>query len=412
MANADFRFAHLVPAGQSGRSTDIGIVVIKRGLPEQRWRLGGLGPRFPIYRRSWSSALGFTLARPGDDWHFASIYSDDMTLQRLIHLPPDDRGGCPGVSQPTLFRCTRYSPASWAEIPILAFSDTIDVTVARFRAAADSVDLYVSSRLPLRWFWTRNLPDARATDSIWYGLTVEDAFGKRFVQSIRPRALPTRELEWREQWMVRVPAVNMMHRVEAFLPAQQQMAIGSRLLTSVDESRFVINDFGMSDVLVADAVSSRTAVTKSMRALDITPNGAVIKPGGTVALAWEIYGLSADSEGIARWNVTISREDGRFVDRGDVRAVIVGSPGANAQVQPNEPGASLIKYNRSERVQPTIVEMLRFGMPNITSGRHVLVLRVEDLVSKRVIERSVSLRVLDPAEQSRKDGWRYPVRSR
>ena len=157
----------------------------------------------------------------------------------------------------------------------------------------------------------------------------------------------------------------------------------------------------MSDVLVADSIADARKPVRSWRDLRTVPNGAVIPVAGGVAMGWEIYGLTRGANGRSRWRVTLSREDGRAVVNMDMRSLIVGDPEAGVKVVSAEPDATMMSYVRNEPSQSRMVEYIRFRMPDIGEGRHVLRVRIEDLLNNRVTQRSVTVRVLDPRRQSR-----------
>jgi hypothetical protein len=136
--------------------------------------------------------------------------------------------------------------------------------------------------------------------------------------------------------------------------------------------------------------------------LRTVPNGAVIAPGEGIAMGWEIYGLSRGPDGRSQWRVTLAREDGLPVVNMDMRSLIVGDPAAGVKVVADEPDASLVNYTRNEPTQPVVVEFIRFVFPDKSERRHVLRVRIEDLLNHRVTQRSVSVRVLDEKAQARK----------
>lgn len=430
MADANIRFAAVALPGQSGSATDAGTVLLKRSFPEPRWRVPppppmpiGMtaGNRFanPVVtlERTWLGGLTdrhrFASSEPGSSSTIdipAALWSNEFTLHQRIHVPIPGSERCRrAVAEPTLYKCVKSDNGYWEDVPFevrrtppRSYRDTIDVTMARFRTGTDSVDLFVAGRVPLRTFWHRNDTAARRQDSIVYGVTIATSLGDHLFQSQRTRALPSfGEVSFVEQWTVRAPIVNMMHRVEAYVPRQLRAARGSRRLTSPAEATFVTTGFGLSDILLADSLAISGNVLSSWRDLRVMPNAGVVAPGGRLAMAWEIYGLTPDSLGRVQWRVSLSREDGLPVIADDARDVIVGSAHAGAQIHAVEPDASLISFRRETAASDVVVDFLFFHLSDTRPGRHVIIVRIDDLVAGTSTTRSASIRILDERAQGR-----------
>lgn len=406
MADADFRYAYLAKPGQSGSQLPIGIVLLRRGVPDLRWQMT-VTPRGRLedvfYERRWPGGFRTSLLAKGDSMHWMAMYADAMTLPYRIQLPLDSGRSCHNLTNMrTLFLCARNDDASWQDVPFEAKQDTIDVTAARFRAAGDSVDYYFGARIPLRKFPHVNAQGVERHDSIVFGATVATAAGIRLDQQRARRPLPrSNDVAFTAQWRTRVPKGDVMHRIEAYEPRSLASARGSRMFTSASAATFVATSFGMSDILVADSIADARQPVRTWQDLRIVPNGASIAPKGGLAMGWEIYGLTRGADGRSRWRITLSREDGRQIVNMDMRSLIVGDPGAGVKVLSNEPDAALLSFTRNEPHQPVVVEYIRFNVPDIGEGQHVLRVRVEDLESGRITQKSVTVRVLDARNQGR-----------
>jgi hypothetical protein len=401
MADANFRYAHLAKSGQSGSEVPLGIILLRRGVPEVRWRYRRTADGHDSFVRTWPGGYSTQQVFSGDTAKWTVFYTDEMTLPVRVLKPLDKVTGC-ASPVPTLYLCARADNASWFDVPFEARQDTIDVTAARFRSSADSLDYYFGARIPLRKFMHRDDTDAERSDSIIYGATIATARGIQQFQQRATRDLPRfNEVAFHSQWRARVPVGDIMHRIEAYEPRKLASARGSRMLTSVGAATYVTSGFGMSDVLVADSISQTRRTARNWRDLRTVANGGVTAPGGGVAMGWEIYGLTRGADGRSRWRVTLSREDGRAVVNMDVRSLIIGDPEAGVKVVSAEPDATMLSFVRNEPSQPVMVEYIRFRMPDVGTGRHVLRVRIEDLLNNRVTQKSVSVRVLDPKTQAR-----------
>ena len=324
-----------------------------------------------------------------------------MSPATVARSSVDNRSSC-SKAFTTLVECARDQSASWGEVVFYARLDTIDVTLARFRARSDSVDLYIGARLPLRGFRHRGSAGARLADSIDYGFWVSTSLGSVLHHRAATRQLPREgDIAWTDQWISRVGDGNIMHRVEAVDRRYARGARGAAFLTSADAAIFRLKGFGISDILAADKAEPRKPLLQSWRDLDIAPNGGVVAPRLPIALAWEVYDLKAGPDGRAKWRVQLRREDGTLKSRFDVQSLIVCAPNAGTQVIASEPDASDISYVRTEPARRTVVEYLRFNLADAQPGRHVLVLEIEDLIAGTKTSRSVSLRILQPSAQNR-----------
>lgn len=401
LADANFRYAYLAKPGQSGSQLPIGIVLLRRGVPSPRWQTVNTDGMV-MYQRTWPGGLTTGIVA-GPTPNAFLMYADAMTLPYRIELPLGPGRSCHHLGElRTLFLCARHDDASWHDVPFEGKQDTVDVTAARFRTATDSVDYYYGARIPLRTFPHVNTAGAARTDSIVFGATVATAAGIVLDRQRAQRGLPgSSDIAFTAQWRSRVPKGDVMHRIEAYQPRSLTSARGTRMLTSTGAATFLTTSFGMSDVLVADSIADARQPVRTWRDLRTVPNGATIEPKAGIAMGWEIYNLTRGADGRSRWRVTLSREDGRQIVNMEMRSLIVGDPAAGVKVRSNEPDAALLSYTRNEPTQPVMVEYIRFNMPDVGEGRHVLRVRIEDMESGRITQKSVSVRVLNPKKQSR-----------
>lgn len=193
----------------------------------------------------------------------------------------------------------------------------------------------------------------------------------------------------------------MMHRIEAIEPTKPRGARGVAFRTAAELVEFQMRGFGMSDLLVAASAKPRTTTVRRWSDLTYTPNGAVIAPRANFDLAWEVYDLQPAADGRVRWSVEIRREQGTSATRDDMRDVLVNSSTAGARVLANEADAPAVAYTRDEAAAAAVVDHLSFNLGDQPPGRHVVQVKIRDLVSGRVATRGVSVRILPPGAQRR-----------
>jgi hypothetical protein len=409
VAEADFRYADITPNGQSGSETKVGHMLVRLGAPTDRWHVGGRsvggGEGMLWMEGGWRSmaALAY-IEELRDTW--TVFYGPTFTMQRASLFPTERSSSCRKDEHAivSLYDCALTRRADWEGVPFWAVTDTIDVTLARFRARGDSVDVYVGARVPMRSFTQRYELNAEPNSRIAISLWLTSAIGTPVVHKSLGGELPDPGLVARfAQFTGRVGSQAMMHRVEALDALRPAGARGAAQFNSAEQVAFPTKGFGMSDVLVAASIKPKSQrVPLRWTDLDMTPNGAVIAPGQRFALAWENYDLKPGPDGRVRWRVQIKREQGAVVTRADMKDVLAGSANAGTKVLANESDAPDVSFTRDAPSTDVTVDFLStFSFDRVPVGKHVLQVLVEDLVAHTTVSRSVSVRVLDPAMQKR-----------
>jgi hypothetical protein len=216
---------------------------------------------------------------------------------------------------PTLWACALAEPANWSGVPFYGILDEVDVTLARFRAAGDSADLYVGARVPYRRFAPRSDASERRDDRLTFTLFLSSLTGQQMYRSAQSRPLPpAADIAWTTQWQTRTGSLSLMHRVEAVELRRPSGARGVARATSDSMVSFPLRGFGMSDILLADTLRTNASGLSSdspdgrtvMRwyHVDIVPNAAVVRPGQRFSMLWEVYDLVPG----ARWPDQLARQ--------------------------------------------------------------------------------------------------------
>lgn len=412
VAEADYRYADIATHGQSGSETVAGEMLLRRGPVDDAWTVVTLsGDRYRL-RRGWRNFTATAVIDSAPDlWR--AFYSGRLAPSVFAKWPViEATTGCrtDGLEMRTIFSCTKARRADWTDVPFWGVTDTIDVSAARFRAPGDSVDIYLGARLPLRQFSHRDTPIPDLKERITLSAWLATPLGEPIFHADEPRPLPKRsEVAWTSQWTARVSHGDVMHRVEALEPGKAIGARGAVVHTNNAQVSIALRGPGMSDVLIAANARPHRAGTLRWSDYEIQPNGAVVAPREMFSMLWETYGLMPAPDGHVRWRVSLHRETGVRKRDTDVRGMLQGVKTAGERVVASEPEVPAMMYTRDEPAADAIAETMRFGLGDVPPGLHVVEVRIEDLVAKRTMSRSVSIRVLDPRAQQREaTGGRAP----
>jgi hypothetical protein len=403
VAEADYRYADAAAPGQAGSETNAGTMFLRLGPFEDQWHLARVADGYQQLWREWTGFIIQTNIEAAPDlWR--AFYGGHFATEPVTLWFPSNRAGCPPESPTflTQVQCARGLRADWTGVPFWGTTETIDVSVARFRARGDSTDLHISARVPLRRFSHRDMDRANRAEGITLGAWLKTPLGDSVYQSAERRDLPrSSEVAWTAQWTPRTGSSVVMHRVEAIEPTNAIGARGAMRHTSDAQVDIALRGPGMSDILVA--ASAKESRVPALRWTDysIEPNGAVVVPRALFSLIWEMYDLMPAPDGRVRWKVSLHRETGAHKQNMDMRDMLRGARSAGARVVADEPEVPAMMYSRDANAAPAIVEHMRFGLGDVAPGLHVVEVRIEDLVAKRTMSRSVSVRVLDPRSQQR-----------
>ncbi len=407
VTEADYRYADIAPHGTAGSETPPGQLLQRLGAPYSNWRVTHT-PSFgrTVMTAGWPSMPATVeIEDNSESWHL--FYGNALTPSKAALFTPVYTAQCP---QPvdrlnTLLLCALTRRAEWNGVPFYGTSDTIDVTLARFRAPHDSADVYIGARVPLRAFSHRDATDATAKDRITVGAWLTSTTGTPIFHHDSAWTLPKEgTIASYAQWRAKSGSGYMMHRVEAMEPSQLASARGVAQYTSDSAVTFLLRGFGLSDILVAKSARLRSGLSSAPARwsdLVVEPNGGVVLPLQTFAIAFEMYDLRPDANGRVRWRVELRREHGSLVSRDNMRDALAASNKAGSRVLAVDSDVPDVSYTRDAVAAPATLESINFGFSNAPVGRHVLNVRVTDLVSGQSVSRSVSVRILAADAQQR-----------
>ena len=212
-------------------------------------------------------------------------------------------------------------------------------------------------------------------------------------QRVWPLPIPS-TIALDDQYHARIASLSSMPRIEGMEPTRMNGARSAAQFTSVAQVDFPLRGFGMSDPFVAETVELRAGKSRRWTDLTVTPNGGVVEPGQNFALAWELYDVMPDPNGRVRWRVEVRRERGNVSIQSDMQQVMMGSKVAGTKVIADDADAPDISYVRGADAQLSILDYLSgFGFGHISEGKHVVQVRVTDVVSGQSVSRSTTVRV-------------------
>lgn len=420
VAEADYLYGDARVLGRSGSETRAGAMLLRLGAPDGQWSMDTPDGSFRRLTRGWRLVKTVRSILVNDEtWrifygqHFtidgvtrSGSYAAPQTLTSTnTRTRPVRTSACESSVRifSTVYDCALARQADFTGVPFYGTTDTIDVTIARFRASHDSSDIYLGMRMPLRRFKSRSDIAAQRTDSLVTGAWLTTLDGAPLFHAQRAWPLPdASSIALYDQYHARIKSLSSMHRMEGMEPSRMTGARGAAQFTSVAQVDFPLRGFGMSDPLVAEAVELRGGGSRRWTDLIVKPNGGVVEPGKKFALAWELYDLTPGPDGRVRWRVEVRRERGSVFTQNNMQQVMVGSKAAGTKVLANESEAPDISYVRDAEAQPAILDYLSgFGFGDVPDGKHVVQVRVTDLVSNKSVSRSTMVRVLSPRAQLR-----------
>jgi GWxTD domain-containing protein len=270
-------------------------------------------------------------------------------------------------------------PVRFDNVPAVAEMDTILVQFAQFRGeGGESTELGIYTFMPVgRMTRGATVREAELTTAA----IVRDGRMRDVQQDRRQeliRADDSLLIEQRSFRFEMQPAEYLL-RLEAELPALERAARSTSLLA--------IRSYGpdslmLSDVLVAEQVAPRDSAFDRWRDFLVIPSVGRFTPDAPVGLLWEIYNLTPDSTGTARYTVDV-RITVRSIERKGFAARILGGIGDAMGLTARGDDAVALSYDRSATARPggTQVEYLSVQLEDAPKAEYAISLTVTDRVS-------------------------------
>jgi hypothetical protein len=270
-------------------------------------------------------------------------------------------------------------PIRFDNVPAVAEMDTILVQVAQFRGeGAESTELGIYSFMPIG----RMVRGAAVSQlDLTTAAIVRDARMRDVQRDLRQeqvRADDSLLIERRSFRFELVPDQYLL-RLEARLPALERSARST--------SPLLLRSYGtdslmLSDVLVAEQVEPRDSGFARWRDFLLVPSAGRFTPDAPVGLLWEVYNLTPDSTGTARYTVDV-RITVRNIERRGFAARILGGIGDAMGLTARGDDAVALSYDRQARARPggTQVEYLSVELEDAPKAEYAIAITVTDQVS-------------------------------
>lgn len=348
IAYAELRFGSN-PVGLSlGSDTPLGNLYIRYGPPQIK------------QANFWLYDSGLVFSRFGSRFALESTHPDVPLLKRIEN----------------------WQPVRWDNLSKIKI-DSMSAQVARFRSREDSVDVLIAARVtPPR---DVAIVNARQLTNIWIaGLASAQMYSDSVQLTPDSLVMSTKRLGVGEYYF----------RMEGVTPTATTAERASWFLTVGNDSLsgFAMRGFGMSDVVLADSVSSNGPVNR-WSDLRLRLTGSSTARGNQIALVWETYDAGAVG-GLVRYDVEIRVEPEERRGVANINAEIAPGLRGVTNVRRRQTGRGVtFQYSRETPYAQTLVESTQLEIGSLPQGSYQITVGVRDNVSGRSTSRTLSLRV-------------------
>ncbi len=296
-------------------------------------------------------------------------------------LDPDD--------QREIERLRDTVPVVWTNAGTKPIADSINVTLTRFRALADSSDVYFAAELPVKHLvedvdLARGALDIQLQAFTWRAKPVFQASSHETIDFAHP------DLNQMHAWKTRLQAGTFLYRVEALQPDAGR---GARAASRIE--LIPAGGFGLSDVLVADSVSPRGGADGRWSDFRIAPSVGRVKRGQAFAMLWETYDLKPLPNGSVSYKVTITLRREKGGGLGAFVAKIIGGVGSAIGITGSGADRISLSYPRQAPARPVIVDYVTLAVGGAPPGSYILSVAVTDLTSHRQTLRERALTIVE-----------------
>lgn len=314
-------------------------------------------------------------------WYSAdeAFLFDQLPTYRVVTLKPEDL---------RTFRHLRETvPVVWKNAGDTRVMDTVNVQLVRFRAAADSADVFLAASVPVARL-------VRGIDLSRGALDVEfEAFTWRAERAVQKSVHQVLDLtrgasDEVQAWRTRVPPGAYLYRVEALQPDAMRGARGASRI-EVGPAR----GFGMSDLLVAGRVAPSTSAGR-WSDFAITPNLGRVRRGQPFALLWETYDL-APKDGNNRYDVAIRLRRVRSGGLAGLAARIVGGVASAIGLSRSGTDEVSLTFPRQIPARPIAVDYVTLDLGTAQTGEYTLEVTITDQVTHQRVTRESTITVVE-----------------
>lgn len=355
--------------GAPGHETDRGVVYLRYGPPEV-WASFGRGRQNPQ-----DAVSGLESDRNTIVW----LYPASQLRFMFSMTPGFGRTTFSGDFRAFYNEVRDLFPVRFDNVPAVAEMDTILVQFAQFRGeGAASTELSVYSFMPIG----RMTRGAQASQlPLTTAAIVRDGLMREVRRDQREDVVRADDslLIERRSFRFELEPAQYLLRLEARLPALERAARST--------SALLIRPYGtdslmLSDVVVGERVSPRDSNYTRWRDFLLAPSAGRFTPDAPVGLLWEVYNLTPDTTGTARYTVEL-RITVRNVERTSFVARILGGIGDAMGLSARGDDAVALAYDREAAARPggIQVEYLSVELEGAPNAEYAVSLTVTDRVS-------------------------------
>jgi GWxTD domain-containing protein len=273
------------------------------------------------------------------------------------------------------------SPARWDNLPLPRI-DSMPTVAARFRAPADSVDVFIATVPPLDAI--RKSAEVRGTvrSDFW-------VLAGGTVPVVRDSTVPAQS--GLKTYTLRLPQGNYVYRTEASAEGARVAGRASAVVVAGPDSvtGFTTHGFGISDIVLATR-SDATAPGRRWSDVSFTPLLGAATAGSQLALIWETYDLGADASS-AHYTVRILLVRQQSL-KGRIAARIVGSVAGRVGIDAADDRLSM-NFDRNVPHGATLLDNISLSLGETPAGRYRLTVEITDKTTGKVTARSVGLEI-------------------
>lgn len=361
-------------SGARGYDSDLGAVYLRWG-PPGIWASFGRGAQ-----SQFDAVTSMEAERNTIVW----VYPTSQLRFMFAMTPGYNRTTFAGDFRTFYNEVRDIFPVRFDNVPAVADMDTILVQFAQFRGeGAQSTELGVYAFMPIGRM-ARGAPMTEAELDLVALLRdgrMRDVQRDHRTETIRTR--DSLQVE-RRSFRFEVEPDQYLLRVEARLPAVERAGRSTSLLAV---RSYGADSLTMSDVLVADRVAPRDSSYERWTDFLLVPSAGRFKPDDPVGLLWEIYNLTPDSLGVARYTVDV-RFTVRNVERRSFAARIFGGLGDAVGLTAQGDEQVALSYDREVTATPggRQVEYLMVELQDAPLAEYAIAVTVTDRVAKRSVE--------------------------
>ena len=357
-----------------GYDSDRGAVYLRWGPPDI-WASFGRGAQ-----SQWDAVSSLEGERNTIVW----VYNSSQLRFVFAMTPGFGRTTFSGDFRTFYHEARDIFPVRFDNVPAVAEMDTILVQFAQFRGeGTTSTELGVYAFMPIG----RMARGVAAGDlRLETAATVRDGRMAEVQRDRRDEVIQggdSAQVE-RRSFRFEVEPQQYLLRVEARLPAAGRAA---RSTSALAVRRYGTDSLTLSDVLVADRVAPRDSAFTRWTDFFLSPSAGRFAPTDPVGLLWEIYNLTPDSLGVARYTVEV-----RFtvldVERKNFAARIFGGIGDAMGLTARGDEQVALSYDREATAEPggRQVEYLMVDLDDAPLADYGVAVTILDRVTGRSVE--------------------------